>query len=210
MLLTRKGLPWCLQACATSAISSAYQHAWRVSTDVFMTFDEVNLRKATRADFELIRRWLARPDIQDWWGPMSATEAEVNIALSSAYAICRVIEAKGQPIGYAHAVDATIWGESLPEDLVPGTWDLDLFVADEAHRGRGVGQRALSLLRDEVFATTLAVAVCVFPSVKNERAVRAYEKAGFAWQRVWNDPASGPSWFMICERAPSASKPSRQ
>ena len=51
-----------------------------------------------------------------------------------------------------------------------------------------------------MFATTLAVAVCVFPSVTNERAVRAYEKAGFRWKRIWNDPHMGPSWFMVAER----------
>jgi RimJ/RimL family protein N-acetyltransferase len=137
----------------------------------------VRLRPAARADWDLIRGWLARPDIQDWWGPIGATEAEVNMALSSQHALCRIIEADGAPVGYAHAVDATLWGEDLPQDLEPGTWDLDLFIASEEHRGRGVGQAALALLKAEVFATTLAVAVCVFPSVRNERAVRAYEKA---------------------------------
>lgn len=161
---------------------------------------QVRLRRATRADFDLIRRWLARPDIQEWWGPVSATEAEVNMALSSDHGICRIIEVDGTAVGYAHAVDATLWGESLPDELEPGTWDLDLFVADEAHRGQGVGQVALAQLRDEVFATTLAVAVCVFPSVKNERAVRAYEKAGFRWKSIWNDPEMGPSWFMVADR----------
>jgi aminoglycoside 6'-N-acetyltransferase len=160
----------------------------------------ISLKPATRADFDLIRRWLARPDIQDWWGPVSATEAEVNMAMTSGHAICRLIEADGVPVGYAHAVDATLWGDNLPDDLAPGTWDLDLFVAAEEQRGKGVGQAALALLRDEVFATTLAVAVCVFPSVKNERAVRAYEKAGFRWQRVWHDPQMGPSWFMVATR----------
>jgi RimJ/RimL family protein N-acetyltransferase len=140
----------------------------------------VRLRPAGRSDWDLIRGWLARDDIQDWWGPPSATEAEV--------------------VGYAHAVDATLWGESLPLDLEAGTWDLDLFIASEEHRGRGVGQTALALLKEEVFASTLAVAVCVFPSVRNERAVRAYEKAGFYWKRIWNDPHAGPSWFMVAER----------
>lgn len=160
----------------------------------------ITLKRATRAEFGVIRRWLARPDIQDWWGPVSATEAEVTMALDSDHAICRLIEADGVPVGYAHAVDATLWGDNLPEELEPGTWDLDLFVADEESRGKGVGQAALALLRDEVFATTLAVAVCVFPSVKNERAVRAYEKAGFRWQRVWHDPQTGPAWFMVARR----------
>jgi RimJ/RimL family protein N-acetyltransferase len=160
----------------------------------------INLKPATRADFGLIRRWLALPDVQEWWGPVTATEAEVNIALGAEHAICRIIEADGKPVGYAHAVDATLWGDNLPQDLEPGTWDLDLFVAAEEHRGKGVGQTALALLRDEVFATTLAMAVCIFPSVKNERAVRAYEKAGFRWQSVWHDPLTGPSWFMVSKR----------
>lgn len=168
-----------------------------------MTETAITLRRATRADWDMIRRWLARADIEDWWGPVSATEAEVNVALGSGHAICRIIEADGEPIGYAHAVDATLWGADLPEDLEPGTWDLDLFIASETHRGKGAGAAALALLKDEVFATTLAVAVCVFPAVRNERAVRAYEKAGFHWKRIWNDPHAGPSWFMVAERAVS-------
>lgn len=162
--------------------------------------ETVRLRPARRADWDMIRGWLARPDIEAWWGPRSATEAEVNIALNSGHALCRMIEAGGVAVGYAHAVDATMWGDELPQDLAPGTWDLDLFIASEEHRGRGVGQTALSQLKDEVFGTTLATAVCVFPSIRNERAVRAYERAGFRWQRIWNDPHMGPSWFMLAER----------
>ena len=160
----------------------------------------VHLRKAHRHDAGLIRTWLVTPDIQEWWGPLSATEAEVNIALSSAHAICRIIECDGQAVGYCHAIDATLWGDQLPDELEPGTWDLDIFVASESHRGKGIGQIALAALKDEVFSTTLAVAVCVFPSIRNERAVRAYEKAGFKWKRIWNDPHAGPSWFMVAER----------
>jgi aminoglycoside 6'-N-acetyltransferase len=162
---------------------------------------DIRLRPARPSDWHLIRRWLARRDIQDWWGPLSQTEAEVNIALHSEQAICRIIEMSGAPIGYAQAVDAAIWGADLPDDLEPGTWDLDLFIASEKHRGKGAGQRALMLLKNEVFSTTLAIAVCVFPSIKNERAVRAYEKAGFKWKSIWNDPALGHSWFMVAERA---------
>ncbi|HET6322939.1 MAG TPA: GNAT family N-acetyltransferase [Hyphomicrobium sp.] len=160
----------------------------------------VRLRPARRADWDLIRGWLQRADIEAWWGPRTATEAEVNIALNSRHALCRIIEADGVPVGYAHAVDATAWGEELPQDLPAGTWDLDLFIASEEHRGKGVGQAALAALKQEVFGTTLATAVCVFPSIRNERAVRAYEKAGFRWQRIWNDPQMGPSWFMLAER----------
>lgn len=162
----------------------------------------VRLRPASRADWPLIRRWLALPEIEDWWGPRSATEAAVLSAFEAPHALARIIEcgATAEPIGYGHAVDATLWGEQLPDDLAPGTWDIDLFIASPAHRGIGAGTAALVLLRDEVFQTTLAVAVAVFPSIANERAVRAYEKAGFRWRRVWHDPLAGPAWFMTAER----------
>lgn len=140
------------------------------------------------------------PDVEAWWGPASATQAEVRIAMTSGHAMCRIIDVDGVAAGYAHAVDATLWGEDLPQELAPGTWDVDLFIALREQRGRGVGAKALRLLTAEVFATTMALAVCVFPSVRNEAAVRAYEKAGFRWQRIWNDPLMGPSWFMVAER----------
>ncbi len=161
---------------------------------------DISLRPAMRADVDLIMSWLRQPDIIGWWGPVSATGAEVQVALQSSSAICRLIMSKGEPIGYCHAIDASAWGEDLPDELEPGTWDIDIFVASSSHRGRGAGQRALALLKDEVFSTTLAVAVCVFASIRNERAVRAYEKAGFAWQRIWNDGVCGPQWFMVARR----------
>ena len=162
---------------------------------------DVRLRAATDADWPLLRSWLGRPDIERWWGPKASSEAAIIVAMSSAHALCRIIEADGRAVGYVHALDATLWGEELPAELAPGTWDIDLFIASPEHRNRGVGARALQLIRDEVFSTTLAVAVCIFVPLAGERAVRAYEKAGFRWRRVWNEPGAGPSWFMTAERS---------
>ncbi|MGF1650431.1 MAG: GNAT family N-acetyltransferase [Hyphomicrobiaceae bacterium] len=161
---------------------------------------QIRLRPATLGDWDLIRSWLNLQEIQDWWGPATRTEGGVLAALKSEHALARIIEVDGCDVGYIQAVDATLWGEQLPSELPPGTWDIDLFVADQGIRGRGVGSQALRMIRDEVFATTLAPAVCIFASVENERAIRAYERAGFAWQSVWHDPVQGPSWFMICGR----------
>ena len=160
----------------------------------------LTLRAATERDWPRIRTWLARPDIQQWWGPSAGSEAEVIMALGSDLAMARIIELAGEPIGYCHAIDAAVWGQELPADLPPGTWDLDVFVADPRYRGQGYGPAALAMLREEVFATTLAVAVSVFTSIENEAAVRAYERIGFRWQCILNDPAVGPAWFMLYER----------
>lgn len=160
----------------------------------------VCLRPVTRSDQDLIQKWLRQPDIEQWWGPASATTAEVMFALQSPSAICRIIACSETPIGYCHAIDAKLWGGDLPEELEAGTWDLDLFIASARHRGQGIGLKALEMLKTEVFSTTLATAVCVFASIRNEAAVRAYERAGFGWRRIWNDHATGPSWFMVAPR----------
>jgi aminoglycoside 6'-N-acetyltransferase len=161
---------------------------------------ELRLRPATPEDRFRVRRWLAAPEVAAWWGNAAAAEAEITLAMGSEAALARIIELGPQPIGYAHAVEIGLWGEARPEELAPGTWDVDLFIAEEVGRGRGLGAAALILLTEEVFATTLAVACCAVVPVRNEAGVRAYERAGFRWLRVWSDPLFGPCWVMRKER----------
>ena len=161
---------------------------------------DLRLRRASTPDWPMIRRWLGRPDVIRWWGPKATTEAEVMLAMGSDHAICRIIEVDGAPVGYGHALDAGMQGWPLPPELPPGSWHIDVFVAAPVQRGRGVGARAVQLIRDEVFATTLAPAVCVHVGVGNERAVRAYEKAGLSWRCVVRDPVIGAAWLMLAER----------
>lgn len=164
---------------------------------------EIALREATERDWPMLRAWLQRKDVQRLWGSAASAEAEIRMVFETPSAIGRIVECAGRPVGYAHAIDATYWGASLPEGIPAGSWDVDIVIADPIHRGKGLGQAALEKLADEVFSTTLAVALCVFVSVRNEQAVRAYERAGFKWKCVWDDPEFGASWMLLRERTPS-------
>lgn len=167
---------------------------------------EVHLRAVTAEDWPLIRRWLGNPDVIRWWGPKATTEAEVMLAMASPQAVCRIIEAEAaqdgmQAVGYAHAIEAGLVGDVRTAGLEAGTWQIDLFVASVEHRGKGVGARALVLMRDELFATTLALSAASFVAVGNEKAVRAYEEAGFSWRAVARVQGREPEWIMVVERA---------
>lgn len=160
----------------------------------------IHLRPAVPEDRFRIRRWLAEPEVAAWWGSAASAEAEIALAMASETALCRIVLLGEEPIGYAHAVDASLWGGERPAEIEPGTWDVDLFIGSGQHRNRGLGGVALARLVEEVFATTLAIACCGLVSIRNEAAVRAYERAGFAWRRIWNDPLLGPCWLMVKDR----------
>ena len=55
----------------------------------------VTLRPATPEDRFRIRRWLAEPEVGAGWGNAGSAEAEINLAMGSEAAICRIIECEG-------------------------------------------------------------------------------------------------------------------
>ncbi len=156
------------------------------------------MRPLARRDSDLVNRWLFDPEVRRWWGDAASAMAEIRLALESPTAICRLIEdgRSGLPIGYAQAVELGQQGGTLPAGLEPGTWDCDLFIASQDHRGRGFGQAALAQLVTEVFSSTLAIACTISVSIRNERAARAYERVGFRWASIADDPILGASWVM--------------
>lgn len=162
--------------------------------------NNVRLRPAGETDWPQLTRWLRDPAVQKWWGHAADAEAAIRLILETPSAMGRIIEVGDRPVGYTHAIEATFWGETLPDDLPDWTWDVDLFIAEAEYRGKGVGKQALELLADEVFGSTFAMALSVFVPVKNEAAVRSYEQAGFKWVSVWDDPIAGPVWLMLRQR----------
>lgn len=160
----------------------------------------ITLRPATARDRFVIRRWLGDPEIAAVWGSKASAEAAIALALDSPSALCRVVEAGHDPIGYVQAVDSSIRGEPLYNELPAGCWDIELFIASPDHRGSESSRLVLKAIVEEVFATTLAVGCCSVVPVYNEEMVRLAESAGFRWQRVWRDPILGHCWLLLKER----------
>lgn len=160
----------------------------------------IHLRPAAPEDRFLIRRWLSDSEMQNCWGTAASAEAEITLALASTAALARIVEHDGAPIGYAHAVETGMWAQKPPGSIPAGAWDVNYFLAPSVRDAGGVGAAVLALLTEEVFATTLAVACASLVSIRNEAAVRAYERAGFHWLYVLQDPLLGPSWLMLKER----------
>lgn len=159
----------------------------------------VTLRPADARDWPMIDGWLRQPEVQRWWGSLATAQAEVMAAMRADMGLCSIIEAGHIAVGYAQALDTgPVTG--VPHAVTAGTFRIDAFIANPAYRNKGAGQAAIQLVAAEIFSTTLAPAAIVIAALKHEAAVRAYEKSGFQWVRVIDDPLLGPSWLMRLER----------
>ena len=149
----------------------------------------IRLRPATAEDGFLLRRWLRDPTTQACSGNRASAEAEIALARMSETALTRIVTCQARPIGYAQAL----------ETAVPPVHSRRKCCRALGRPSSGslpsrpqVLAAIPALLAAEVFATTLAVACSGLISIRQEMMVRAYERAGFRWRRIWHDPCSGP------------------
>ena len=78
---------------------------------------------------------------------------------------------------------------------------VDLFLADEAQTGKGVGSKALAeFVNDVVFARSTTNACIAGPDVDNAASIRAFEKAGFVAVREFRDPHDGDRVHVLMRR----------
>ena len=159
---------------------------------------EVTLRPASSRDVAVIDGWLTQPEVQRWWGSLPAAQAAVIAALQTPAGLCSIVTVNGTPAGYIQAEEAQAGLISAPVE--PGAYRLDAFIGEPRLRGQGVGRTALELASREVFETTLALSLVTVVSIRNEAAVRLFERAGFTWKRVLEDPLLGPCWLMVRPR----------
>lgn len=160
----------------------------------------IALRAYNPSDRALLDRWLRSDALSGWWGSRASAEARIRIAQESRAAICCVISVGGEAAGYAQAFEEAGGGDRTA-GIPAGAWDCDVLLGSEAYSARGTGETALRLLTREVFETTLATACAIVVPVRNERAVRACERAGFKWVAVLQDAFAGPAWVMSLDRS---------
>ena len=95
----------------------------------------------------------------------------------------------GTPIGY---IQTYLWRDypdySCHLKLEDEAASLDLFIGEEDYLHKGLGTHILrSFLRQVVFAQPSVDSCVLTPEVRNQGALRAYEKAGFKSLRLMDD-----------------------
>jgi aminoglycoside 6'-N-acetyltransferase len=138
------------------------------------------------ADLPLMRRWLERPHVREWWGDPETELGYIRDMIEGRDTTRPFIfSVDGEPAGYiqywfiGHHQNATWiashpWLAELPSDAI----GVDLSIGDPDMLSLGVGSGVLRAFAEHLVRLGHRTIV-IDPDPANGRAVRAYEKAGF-------------------------------
>ncbi len=136
----------------------------------------LTFRPIEEGDLPDLMRWLADPEVIEFYGDAPATieaarddylEADVNPVWRF------VIEEDGRGVGEIQ------YGHDYPGDDYAWKAGIDIFIGEPDARDRGVGTEAIRTMLQHLFEVQSLHLVTIDPEVANARGIRAYEKAGF-------------------------------
>jgi RimJ/RimL family protein N-acetyltransferase len=156
----------------------------------------ITFRLLQEKDLPMMHRWLNTPHISQWWslgGSHHPTLAEVENKYTpritkNENVDCYLIIYEGKPIGMIQSYNLDNEPEEKENFGVEGRCTgIDLFIGEEDHVHRGLGSSIIrGFLKDIVFLDPTVEWAVIDPYTDNKTAIRAYEKAGFKYQRtVW-------------------------
>jgi aminoglycoside 6'-N-acetyltransferase len=166
-------------------------------------------------DYELFARWRNEPHVAEWWnaddepGPMTPEHARATYGPDAdAWVSGCIISVADRPVGYVQFYPWSEEADEAREMGVPdpdGSYGLDIFIGEPDMTGRGVGTTVVALVARRLFEVEGASSVALLTPVGNDRAHRAYEKAGFrkVRQTLDTDVVDGErrmSWLMVLDR----------
>ena len=126
--------------------------------------------------------WLRDPRVMPWWRDAAKQLVGIEEDLREPAMDQWIALIDGQPVGYAQAYPAHHWRAPHFADLPADTIAIDVFSAPE---GFGSGSQWLAALAKRLLRD--ASVLVIDPAPDNLRAIRAYQKAGFAGEKLLAD-----------------------
>lgn len=135
-------------------------------------------RAMSSADLPMVRTWLARLHVREWWGDPAEQFGLVSEDLAEP-AMDQYLVALGErPFAYLQCYAQSAWPDNGLGLHPPGTRGIDQFIGEADMLDCGHGSGFIGMFVDSLLAAG-APRVITDPDPANGRAIRAYEKAGF-------------------------------
>lgn len=136
-------------------------------------------RALTREDLPLVADWLRKPHLVEWWGDPADGLAEIEQAIDDVATEPLIVELDGEPIAYLQSYDPHMEDGHPYQDQPFGTLGMDISIGPAELLGQGHGAAIIRQYAGLLFSEG-APRLVIDPDPANLRAIRAYEKAGFA------------------------------
>jgi aminoglycoside 6'-N-acetyltransferase len=147
------------------------------------------------ADLPLLRAWLASPQVAQWWGDPATQFALVRGDLAEPAMDQFIVSAGDRSFAYLQCYDPGVWPEGGLGPQPDGTRGIDQFIGEPDMIDRGHGSAFIRAFVERLIDAGTP-RVVTDPDPNNTRAIRAYEKAGFAGERLVDTP-DGRALLMV-------------
>ena len=154
-----------------------------------------SFRPITRADLCLVAGWLRTPEVMRWWGDPEEQEKLIAQDLDEPLMRQWIVEHRGDPFAYVQVYPAHAWPQPHLAALPDRAQVIDAFIGEPAMLGIGHGNRFLRRLADMLLAEGAPI-VAIDPDFDNQRARRAYARAGFVEESAV-ETEHGPAVLML-------------
>ena len=138
-----------------------------------------DFRAVTQKDMPLLAAWLAEPHVREWWGDPDESLAELREVMDNVAMEALIVEMDGKPIAYLQTYDPHLEDDHPYGDQPFGTLGLDISIGPPEMMGNGHGSAIIAQFAEQLFEEGVPRLI-IDPDPANKRAIRAYEKAGFA------------------------------
>ena len=159
-----------------------------------MMVQPYEFRPMTAGDLPVVRRWLAQPHVREWWGDPDEQFDLVSGDLSHPAMDQYIVATDGTPFGYLQCYRLTDWNICFgpqPDD----TRGIDQMIGEPDMIARGHGSAFIRQFIEGLLDSGTP-RVVTDPDPTNARAIRAYEKAGFAADKFVDTP-DGLALLMV-------------
>lgn len=140
----------------------------------------VTLRAATSDDAPMLKMWDLDDAVGYSGGEDDNYDWDYELPRVTSWREFLIAEVDGYPIGMVALIDALreeshYWGE----DVLEGTWAIDIWIGNEEHRSQGFGTDMMKQALGRCFNIHGAHLVLIDPLQSNFRAIAFYRRLGF-------------------------------
>ena len=173
----------------------------------------MEFRRATRADFPLLARWLGTPHVARFWNHETTPEAiERDFGGSvdgTEPSDDFIVEDAGVPVGFIQRSRICDYADEHIElialaDAPQDALTIDYFIGEGAATGRGVGTRMIREFTDLCFADCPSASAIIVPVIAgNPASWKALAAAGYERIAEGHIPPDNPiddGWHVVYRR----------